>query len=81
MLPYVDAKQVSIVGEEEECAFTMMTSASNSSVLLPFQAVYMGKSTWSCPNKSANSYNEADRAGFRFEFSGTGTYWSNEKTM
>jgi hypothetical protein len=77
----IGAKQVSVVGEEEKRAFTAMTSASNSGVLLPFQAVYMGKSTRSCPNKSANSYNEADRAGFRFEFSGTGTYWSNQKTM
>jgi hypothetical protein len=75
------AKQVSVVGEEEKRAFTAMTSVSNSGVLLPFQAVYMGKSSRSCPNKSANSYDEAERAGFHFEFSGTGTYWSNQKTM
>jgi hypothetical protein len=74
-------QQVSIVGEEEKCAFTVMTLVSNSGVLLSFQAVYMGKSTRSCPNESANSYNEAERAGFCFEFSGTETYWSNAKTM
>jgi hypothetical protein len=77
----IGAEQVSVVGEEEKCAFTVMTSVSNSGVLLPFQAVYMGKSTRSCPNKSANSYGDAERAGFHFEFSGTGTYWSNAKTM
>jgi hypothetical protein len=39
------AKQVSVVGEEEKRAFTVMTSVSNSGVLLPFQAIYVGKST------------------------------------
>jgi hypothetical protein len=75
------AKQVSVVGEEEKRAITGMTSISNSGILLPFQVIYMGKSIRSCPNKSANSYTEAESAGFRFEFSGTGTYWSNPKTM
>jgi hypothetical protein len=77
----IGAEQVSVVGEEEKRAFTVMNSVSNSGVLLPFQAVYMGKSTRSCPNKSANSYDEAQTAGFCFKFSGTGTYWSNAKTM
>jgi hypothetical protein len=77
----IGSKQVSVVGEEEKRAFTGMTSVSNSGVLLPFQAVYVGKSIRSCPNRSANSYNDAESAGFRFEFSGTGTYWSNPKTM
>jgi hypothetical protein len=77
----IGAKQVSVVGEEEKRAFTALTSVSNSGILLPFQAIYMGKSTRSCPNKSAKSYKEAESAGFCFEFSGTGTYWSNQKTM
>jgi len=32
-------KQVSVIGEDEKRAFTVMTSVSNSGVLLPFQAV------------------------------------------
>jgi hypothetical protein len=81
MYAAIGTKQVSVIREEEKRAFTVMTSVSNSGVLLPFQAVYMGKSTRSCPNKLANSYNEAEMAGFRYEFSETGTYWSNAKTM
>jgi hypothetical protein len=42
---------VSVVGEDEKRAFTAVVSVSNSSVLLPFQAIYMGKSNWSCPDR------------------------------
>ena len=36
--------QVSAVGEDEKRAFTAVVSVSNSGILLPFQAIYMGKS-------------------------------------
>lgn len=39
--------QVSVVGEDEKRAFTAVVSVSNSGVLLPFQAIYMGK--WASP--------------------------------
>jgi hypothetical protein len=73
--------QVSVVGEDEKRAFTAVVSVSNSGVLLPFQAIYMGKSNRSCPDKSARSYDETQAAKFRFEYSNTGTYWSTQQTM
>ena len=36
--------QVSVIGEDEKWAITAVVSISNSGVLLPFQAIYMGKS-------------------------------------
>jgi hypothetical protein len=75
------AKQVSVIGEEAKCAFIVMTSVSNSGVLLPLQAVYLGKSIRSCPHKLSNLYNDTMSTGFCFKFSGTGTYWSNQNTM
>jgi hypothetical protein len=73
--------QVSVVGEDEKRAFTAVVSVSNSGVLLPFQAIYMGKSNRSCPDKSAKHYDASQAANFRFEYSDTGTYWSTQKTM
>jgi hypothetical protein len=37
------AKQVSTVGQEEKRAFTLVPSISASSVVLPIQAIFMGK--------------------------------------
>jgi hypothetical protein len=74
--------QVSVVGEDEKRAFTAVVSVSNSGVLLPFQAIYMGKSKRSCPDKSARSYyNATQTAKFRFEYSNSNTYWSTQQTM
>lgn len=75
------SKQVSVVGAEEKRAITIVTSVSSSGVLLPFQAVYEGKSSVSCPKQSAKCHTEATDAGFRFEYSGNHTYWSTQKTM
>ncbi|KAE9395334.1 hypothetical protein BT96DRAFT_958536 [Gymnopus androsaceus JB14] len=67
------AKQVSLVGADEKRAFTLM--------LLPFQAVYQGLTEKSCPSPGSPEYCEAIELGFLLEYSGTGTYWSNQKTM
>jgi hypothetical protein len=75
------SKQVSVVGEDEKRAFTAVVSISNSGELLPFQAIYMGKSVRSCPEKSAKNYNATQAANFQYEYSNTGTYWSTQKTM
>lgn len=75
------SKQVSVVSAEEKRAMTIVISVSSSGVLLPFQAVHEGKSSVSCPKKSAKSYNKATAAGFKFEYSGNQTYWSTQKTM
>ena len=75
------SKQISIVDAEEKQAITIITSISGSGVLLPFQAVYEGKSAVSCPKQSANCHTQATNTGFQFEYSGNQTYWSTQKTM
>ncbi|KAH7902964.1 hypothetical protein BJ138DRAFT_974566, partial [Hygrophoropsis aurantiaca] len=75
------SKQVSVVGEDEKRAFTVMVSVSNSGTLLPFQTIFQGATTRSCPNPSGKDYEQAKAAGFRFEPSETATYWSTQKTM
>jgi hypothetical protein len=76
-----NSHQVTVVGKEEKRMFTMVVSVSNSGTLLPFQAVYQGYSDVSCPDKSAKHYNDATAAGFKFGYSKSKTYWSNQRTM
>ena len=52
------AKQVSTVGQEEKRAFTLVPSISASGVVLPMQAIFMGKTNQSCPSRKAPSYTE-----------------------
>ena len=75
-------KQVAVVGVEEKRAFTLLVSVSADGSVLPFQAVYQGLTKRSLPNENAPSYHKATSKGdFKFEFSGTSTYWSNQTTM
>ena len=75
------AKQVSLVGGDEKRAFTIMVSVSASGGVLPFQAIYAGKTAASRPSSKAPYYTAAIAAGFKFVSSGNGKYWSNQKTM
>ncbi|KAF5347663.1 hypothetical protein D9758_014853 [Tetrapyrgos nigripes] len=75
------AKQVELLGGEEKQAFTVMVSVCLDGRVLPFQAIYSGKTKVSCPSPSSPSYGKAISAGFQFEPSGTSTYWSNHETM
>jgi hypothetical protein len=75
------SRQVTVVGEDEKRAFTVVVSISNSGELLPFQAIYQGYTAKTCPSKSAKDYDAAKAAGFRFEFSKSKTYWSTHETM
>lgn len=75
------SRQVTVIGEDEKRAFTVLVSVSNSGELLPFQAIYQGYSSRSCPTESAPDYDAANAAGFRFEYSKTKTYWSTHETM
>ncbi|KIM89788.1 hypothetical protein PILCRDRAFT_94971 [Piloderma croceum F 1598] len=75
------SRQVTVIGEDEKRAFTVLVSVSNSGELLPFQAIYQGYSTKTCPAASAKDYDAATEAGFRFEFSKSKTYWSTQETM
>lgn len=75
------SRQVTVIGEDEKRAFTVLVSVSNSGELLPFQAIYQGYSAKTCPTASAKDYDAAKAAGFRFEFSKSKTYWSTQETM
>jgi hypothetical protein len=77
----IGSRQVVTVGSEEKRAITAMVSLSNDGILLPFQAVYQGKSSASQPSKGSRSYKEAIAAGFLFKSSNTTTYWSTQETM
>ena len=53
-----------------------------SGEVLPFQAVYIGKTLASLPTSSAPNYKRAtEELKFQFESSGNDTYWSTIKTM
>jgi hypothetical protein len=75
------SKQVSVIGGDEKRAFTVMVTVTSSGILLPFQAIYQGKTERSCPDSTSPDHDAAITAGFRFEFSGTKTYWANQETM
>lgn len=74
-------RQVSIVGVEDKRALTLLQSISMSGDVLPFQAIYVGKSARSLPEDTAPSFDTALALGFIFEFSQTKTYWSTQETM
>lgn len=75
------SSQVKTIGEDEKRAFTVVVSLSNDGEMLPFQSIYTGQTTKVCPEKSAPHFEDATKAGFRFEPSKTKTYWSNQRTM
>ncbi|KAG9073858.1 hypothetical protein FRC06_011105 [Ceratobasidium sp. 370] len=74
-------RQVSIVGTEDKRAFTLLVSASCSGDVLPFQAIYSGKSKRSLPDSTSPGYDEAHKLGFLLDYSDTTTYWSTLATM
>ncbi|KAJ3709594.1 hypothetical protein DFJ43DRAFT_963818, partial [Lentinula guzmanii] len=73
--------QVPAVGIDEKRAFTLVPSISASSKLLPFQAIYHGATSASCPSRASPFYDEAERLGFQLKPSKTNTYWSTMDTM
>lgn len=75
------ARQVQVVGMEEKRAYTMLVGVSNNSNVLPFQAIYQGKTSGSLPNPLCASYDEAMEIGMQFLPSLTDTYWSTLETM
>lgn len=75
------AKQVSVVGQEEKRAFTINVGVAQDGTLLPFQAIYTGRSQRSLPTAGAPGRERADELGFLLNWSGTDTYWSTQSTM
>jgi hypothetical protein len=78
----IGSKQVEVLGKDERRSFTLMVGISMSGEVLPFQVIYGGKSAASLPTSSAPNYTKAtEELKFRFESSGTNTYWSTIETM
>ncbi|KAF7798423.1 hypothetical protein EIP86_009644 [Pleurotus ostreatoroseus] len=75
------SSQVSVLGHEEKRAFTLLVGVSACGEVLPFQAIWKGKTAASLPSSTARMRAEADQLGFRFESSKTDTYWSTFETM
>ena len=73
--------QISTIGLDKKQAFTLNVAISASGALLPFQAIFKGKTMASLPTANSLCYNEADQLSFLFEFSGTDNYWANIKIM
>jgi hypothetical protein len=73
--------EVSLVGGDEKRAFTVLVAVANDGTLLPFQAIYEGKTERSCPSSYLKHYSDVINAGIRLEYSKTSTYWSNLRTM
>ena len=82
-MTYAEAgsKQIPVVGVEEKRAFTVMVSVLSDGQVLPFQAIYEGKTERALPSKDAPGRRECAELGMQFVSSGTATYWSNQATM
>src|SRR5258708_38344331 len=82
---YAEELQRCIGDALEKCrvryAGSYSDTISASGVLLPFQAIFKGKTKVSLPSASSLCSDEADRLDFLFEFSGTDNYWANIKMM
>ncbi|KAG8726118.1 hypothetical protein FRC12_023690 [Ceratobasidium sp. 428] len=74
-------RQINVLGAEEKRTFTLLVAIAVSGDLLPFQAIYAGKSDRSVPGSDSPGWSEAQRLGFLLEHSNTGTYWSTFETM
>ncbi|KAG2338129.1 hypothetical protein BDR05DRAFT_894140 [Suillus weaverae] len=81
MYKLIGLKQVFIVGWEEKCAYTLLTSISTGGDFLPFHVVYDEKTKSSLLLSKALSYNKVLGMSFQFVWSNTDTYWSTFKTM
>jgi hypothetical protein len=75
-----------LLGKDEKWAITVLVAISESSELLPFQAIFKRQSSASLPNplpddpELKKAYKEAMELGFHFEYAGD-TYWSTLETM
>jgi hypothetical protein len=75
------SKQVDVIGKDEKRSFTLMVGISMSGEVLPFQAIYAGKTGQSLPNNHASDYVKATQdLKFLFE-SGGDNHWSTITTM
>ena len=66
----IGSKQVEVVGKDERRGFTLMVGVSMSGEVLPFQAIFSGKTSASLPTSAAPGYSKAtEDLKSRFEYS------------
>lgn len=75
------SKQVSVIGQEEKRAFTVVNGISARGHALPLQLIYEGKTSHSLPSKSTPQYKEAMELKFKISYSSTHTYQSTFPLM
>ncbi|KAG8720050.1 hypothetical protein FRC09_010184 [Ceratobasidium sp. 395] len=74
-------RQIPVVGIEDKRAFTLLVSASLAGDVLPFQAIYTGKTKRSVPDSNSPGYSEAIELGFLLDYSNSDNYRSTFETM
>jgi hypothetical protein len=78
-------KQVVINGKNDKCAFMVMNGISASSIVLPIQAIYAGKTVAvlpKCTPENATAWDEIKKTNaICFNWSGNNGYWSTMCTM
>ncbi|CUA68415.1 ATP-binding cassette sub-family A member 6 [Homo sapiens] [Rhizoctonia solani] len=73
--------QIHILGSDDKHAFTLMVAISNSGSVLPFQAIYAGRSARSLPDPITPHALEAAQLMFSLNNSGSNNYWSSFDTL
>jgi len=78
----IGSKQVEVLGKDERRGFTLMVGVSLSGEVLPFQAIFAGKTSGSLPSPKAAGYSKAiEELKFHFEVSRQNNHWSTIETM
>lgn len=77
-------KQISIIAKDEKRAYTLVVASSCDGDILPFQQVWSGATTRSCPSADAPGMKEALERGFHFTVADSPkrtSHFSTLKTM
>src|SRR6266511_4358656 len=65
-----NSKQVTVVGRDEKRAFTLLVSVATDGMVLPFQAIYQGKTKLSLLVATSPNYSDTTNTGLKLEFLG-----------
>lgn len=71
-------KQVPAIGKADKRQFTLMVAITASGMMLPWQAIFKGRTTASLPSESARR--DCEALGFNFMYGGD-KHWSSFKCM
>lgn len=77
--------QVSVIGKDEKCGYTLCVATAADGTILPFQQVCGGKTKASKPDAKSEGYDDAQAFGFQFAFAASeksrNSHYSTLKTM